>query len=175
MTEILAAIQGSHLALEAEMDLMAMDIDHLQLDLRKISERVTEAEGDVSQMQQMVLELQATVVVLKSNTTQMECCLKDAEGLSRCNNLWFLGFHEKAEGPEPDQFQEDWTTSVSYNLKAYQNSSILNRPMSMPQPGAPWHALTACFFNYRDRDALKDSLLFPTKLLVHYQGNVYFY
>ncbi|KAJ1169900.1 hypothetical protein NDU88_001788 [Pleurodeles waltl] len=78
------------------MDTMAMDINHLRLDLCKVAERVTSTEGEVDELPNKVCTLQATMETIQSDVTRMAIWVKDADGQSRRNNLCFLVFPEKA-------------------------------------------------------------------------------
>ncbi|KAJ1144497.1 hypothetical protein NDU88_010796 [Pleurodeles waltl] len=85
--EILEAICGTRVALECKMGTMAMDINHLRLDLCKVAERVTSTEEEVIELKGKVQTLQATVDTLQSAATRMEICVENAEGHSHRNNL----------------------------------------------------------------------------------------
>ncbi|KAJ1160275.1 hypothetical protein NDU88_000777 [Pleurodeles waltl] len=90
--KILAAIQSSGVVLETKMHSMAMDINHLGLDLRKVGDRDTTNEEETNTLQRNVKDLHAIVETLKSNATQMEYHLKDIERRSHRNTLLSLGF-----------------------------------------------------------------------------------
>ncbi|KAJ1195792.1 hypothetical protein NDU88_005060 [Pleurodeles waltl] len=78
--EILEVMQGTRVALEAKMDTMAMDINHLRLDLRKVAVRVMSTEGEIDELQNKICTLQATIETLQSEATRMAILVEDAEG-----------------------------------------------------------------------------------------------
>ncbi|KAJ1106535.1 hypothetical protein NDU88_003936 [Pleurodeles waltl] len=50
-TEILAAIQGSRVALEGKIETVALEVNLLWPDLRKVSDKVAAAEGSIVELQ----------------------------------------------------------------------------------------------------------------------------
>ncbi|KAJ1154627.1 hypothetical protein NDU88_007370 [Pleurodeles waltl] len=101
--EILAAIQRSRIVLYTKMDMMAIDINHLRLGLHQVAKRTTGMEEDVTILKKEIKELQATVG-LKCSVKQMEEYVDNAEGSLRRNNLCFIRFPERAEGPLVELF-----------------------------------------------------------------------
>ena len=60
--------------------------------------RVTEAEGRISELKDALNELNTTVYKLTSSTGILEARAEDAENRARGNNLCFIGFPEGVEG-----------------------------------------------------------------------------
>ncbi|KAJ1099925.1 hypothetical protein NDU88_005018 [Pleurodeles waltl] len=78
-SEILAAIQISRIALENKVDFLAMDINHLRLDLHKVGNRVTGEEKEITALQRNLTELLKEIDTLKANLSQLEHQLEDAK------------------------------------------------------------------------------------------------
>ncbi|KAJ1100488.1 hypothetical protein NDU88_005573 [Pleurodeles waltl] len=76
--DILEAIRGTRTALQRKMDVMAMDINHLRFNLHKVAKRVTSIEGEVTDLQNKVCTLQATMETLRSKATRMAIRVEDA-------------------------------------------------------------------------------------------------
>ncbi|KAJ1209137.1 hypothetical protein NDU88_004515 [Pleurodeles waltl] len=96
--ELLAAIQGSRVALEGKIETVAVEINLLRADLRKVSDKVKVAEGSIAELQSEVGTLQSQVAQATSTVGRLEARLDDAEGRSRRNNVRLLGFPERAKG-----------------------------------------------------------------------------
>ncbi|KAJ1171573.1 hypothetical protein NDU88_003434 [Pleurodeles waltl] len=79
--KILAAIQGSRVALEGKIETLAVEVNLLRADLRKVSDKVKVAEGSIVELQ-MEVGAQAN-----STVGRLEARLEDAEGRSRLNNI----------------------------------------------------------------------------------------
>ncbi|KAJ1129440.1 hypothetical protein NDU88_007810 [Pleurodeles waltl] len=94
----MATIQGSRVALEGKIDSMAVDINHLRMDLWKLADCKAAIEDDVTTLKAEVKRLRVKVDGLKCSTTQMEERLEDAEGRSRHYNLCIVGFPGRVEG-----------------------------------------------------------------------------
>ncbi|KAJ1121758.1 hypothetical protein NDU88_000277 [Pleurodeles waltl] len=75
-----AEIQGCHIALEGKMDTVAMEINHLGLDLQKVADRTTAVDNNVDYLKKYVQSLRAEVEGLKCSTTHTEERLEDAAG-----------------------------------------------------------------------------------------------
>ncbi|KAJ1155508.1 hypothetical protein NDU88_008238 [Pleurodeles waltl] len=78
--ELLATIQGFHVALEDKLYSMAIEMDHLEMDLRNEAYRTTTVKDDVDALKQEVRMLRATVEGMKCSATHMEEQLEDSEG-----------------------------------------------------------------------------------------------
>ncbi|KAJ1207863.1 hypothetical protein NDU88_003253 [Pleurodeles waltl] len=78
--ELLAAIQGSTVALKGRIETVAMEVNLLWVDLRKVSEKVKVAEGSIVEMQTEVGSLRKQTVQINSTVGRLEARLEDAEG-----------------------------------------------------------------------------------------------
>ncbi|KAJ1213204.1 hypothetical protein NDU88_000843 [Pleurodeles waltl] len=94
--ETLAAIQGSRVALEGKIETVAVEVNLLRADLRKVSVKV--AEGSVVELQTEVGVLRKQMVQATSTVGRLEAQLEDAEGRSQRKNIRLLGFLERVEG-----------------------------------------------------------------------------
>ncbi|KAJ1201622.1 hypothetical protein NDU88_005428 [Pleurodeles waltl] len=107
--ELLAAIQGSRVALGGKIETVAVNVILLLADLRKVSKVV---EGSVVELQTEVRALHEQIVQANSTVGQLEAKLEDAEGRSQQNNVRLLGFPEHAEGSAVESFVESWIRDV---------------------------------------------------------------
>ncbi|KAJ1183557.1 hypothetical protein NDU88_000375 [Pleurodeles waltl] len=78
--ELLAAIQGSRVALEGKIETVAVEVNLFRADLRKVSDKVKVAEGSIVDLQTEVGTLRKQMVQATSKVGVMEARLKDAEG-----------------------------------------------------------------------------------------------
>ncbi|KAJ1130649.1 hypothetical protein NDU88_009000 [Pleurodeles waltl] len=93
--EILATIQGSRVALEGKIETeVAVEVNLLRADLRKVSDKVKVAEGSIMELQTEVGTLPKQMVQASSTVGRLEARLEDAEGRSQQNNIRLLGFPE---------------------------------------------------------------------------------
>ncbi|KAJ1100123.1 hypothetical protein NDU88_005212 [Pleurodeles waltl] len=111
-TNILEAIRGFREALENNMGTMAMDTNHLSLDLCKIMKKVTTTEKEVATLSTTVQEMQTTISELKKDSIHITECQEDAEGCLPRNNLRLIGFLKQAEGPSAELFLEEWIATA---------------------------------------------------------------
>ncbi|KAJ1157271.1 hypothetical protein NDU88_009986 [Pleurodeles waltl] len=110
--EILAAIQGSRVALEGKIETVAVEVNVLREDLRKVSDKVKVAEGLIVELQAEVGTLCKQMAQASSTVDRLEARLEDAEGRSRRNNIGLLGFLVRAEGAMAETFVENWIKDV---------------------------------------------------------------
>ncbi|KAJ1105911.1 hypothetical protein NDU88_003314 [Pleurodeles waltl] len=110
--EILAAIQGSRVALEGNIETVAVKVNLLRADLRKVSDKVKVAKGSIVELQVEVGTLRKQMAQAGSTVGRLEVQLEDAEGRSRRNNMRLLGFPERSEGSMVGTFVENWIRDV---------------------------------------------------------------
>ncbi|KAJ1116503.1 hypothetical protein NDU88_004713 [Pleurodeles waltl] len=151
--ELLMAIQGSRVVLEGKIEMVADEVNLLQVDLRKVSDKVKVAEGSIAELQTEVGMLQNQIVQATSTVGRLE----GAEGRSRRNNVRLLGFPERAEGSDTESFVENWIrdvlqpTELSRVFLVERGHRALVAP---PWPGAPPRAIIARLLDYKDRDCV---------------------
>ncbi|KAJ1092038.1 hypothetical protein NDU88_005152 [Pleurodeles waltl] len=99
--ELLQAIQGSPMALENKIETVAIKVNLLRTDLRKISNKVCLAERSIEELQMKLATLKKQVPAAESRAGALEARVEDSEELTRRNNVRLLGFPERAEGAYP--------------------------------------------------------------------------
>ncbi|KAJ1139760.1 hypothetical protein NDU88_006127 [Pleurodeles waltl] len=90
--ELLATIHGAGVALEAKIEMVAVEVNLLRADLRKVSDKVRVAEGSIVDLQTEVGTLSKQMAQVTSTVGTLEARLEDSEGRSRRNNVRLLGF-----------------------------------------------------------------------------------
>ncbi|KAJ1198313.1 hypothetical protein NDU88_002155 [Pleurodeles waltl] len=80
--ELLAAIQASRVALEGKIETMAVEVNLLRADLRKVSDKVKVAEGSIVDLQMEVCALRKQMMQVTSTVGMLEAGLEDSEGRS---------------------------------------------------------------------------------------------
>ncbi|KAJ1186068.1 hypothetical protein NDU88_002853 [Pleurodeles waltl] len=152
--ELLAAIQGSWVVLEGKIEPVVVEVNLLQADLRKVSNKVKVAEGYIAELQSEVGMLQKQMVQATSAVGRLEARLEDAEGRSRRNHVRLLGFPERAEGSATESFFENWIRDVLQPTGLSRVFVVEHALVAPPWPGAPPRAINARLLNYKDRDCV---------------------
>ncbi|KAJ1113904.1 hypothetical protein NDU88_002144 [Pleurodeles waltl] len=93
--KILATIQGSRVALESKIETVAVEVNLLRADLRKVSDKVKVAEGSIVELQTEVVVLHKQMVQATSTVGRLEAQLEDAEGRSQRDSIRLLGRRRK--------------------------------------------------------------------------------
>ncbi|KAJ1159816.1 hypothetical protein NDU88_000321 [Pleurodeles waltl] len=96
--EILTAIQGSRMASQGKIETVAVEVNLLRVDLRKVSDKVKVAEGLIVELQAEVGTLRKQMAQAGSTVGRLEAQLEDADGCFRQNNIKLLDFPERSEG-----------------------------------------------------------------------------
>ncbi|KAJ1179102.1 hypothetical protein NDU88_004338 [Pleurodeles waltl] len=155
--ELLAAIHGTRVALEGKIETVAVEVNRLQADFRKVSNKVKVAEGSIVDLQTEVGTLRKQMAQVTSTVGTLEARLEDSEGRSRRHNVHLFGFPERAEGSTVESSVEQWIREV---LQAEGPSRVFvverahRASAAPPRPGAPPWAIIACLLNYKDRDCI---------------------
>ncbi|KAJ1170444.1 hypothetical protein NDU88_002321 [Pleurodeles waltl] len=150
--ELLAAVQGSRVVLEGKIEAVAVEVNLLRTDLRKVSDKVKVAEGSIVDLQAEVNTLRKQMAQVTSTVGMLEARLEDSEGRSCTNNVRLLGFPERAESSTAEGFVERWITDV---LKSEGLSRVFvveqahRASVAPPRPGALPKAIIACLLNYK--------------------------
>ncbi|KAJ1185540.1 hypothetical protein NDU88_002332 [Pleurodeles waltl] len=156
-TDILEAIKGIREALEHKMDTMAIDINHLHLDIRKVVERITNTEEEVKTLWAMVEELQTKVIELNKVAFQNSERLEDAKGRSRrITSTWWGSQNERRDLPQNFSLRTGLLLPSSpCALKKIFTVERAHRALGPTQkPGAPLRAIISRLLNHRDRDLI---------------------
>ncbi|KAJ1187359.1 hypothetical protein NDU88_004135 [Pleurodeles waltl] len=82
--------------IEQKIDAVMLDVNLLHVDLCKVIDKVTAAEGQINGLQAVNKQLEKQVQDLTKKQTEMEVKLEDQEGRARCNNIRITGVAEGA-------------------------------------------------------------------------------
>ncbi|KAJ1129589.1 hypothetical protein NDU88_007956 [Pleurodeles waltl] len=77
--ELLAAIQGSRVALEGKRETVAVEVNLLRANLRKVSDKVNVAEGSIVDLQTEGGTLRKQMAQITSTVATLEARLEDSE------------------------------------------------------------------------------------------------
>ncbi|KAJ1209440.1 hypothetical protein NDU88_004818 [Pleurodeles waltl] len=80
--ELLAAVHGARVALEGKIETLAVEVNLLQADLCKVSDKVKVADGTIVDLQTEVGTLRKQMAQVTSIVGTLEGQLEDAEGRS---------------------------------------------------------------------------------------------
>ena len=108
---ILNAIKDSCDAVEWKIDEERIDVSLLRQDLRKVADRVTEAETRVSTAEDDIAILKSQVTQLLHTTVILEYRAEDAENHLRRNNLRLVGVPEGVDTMDMTLLMEEWFLS----------------------------------------------------------------
>ena len=111
LDRILAAIVTTRESLETKVDSVAVGLNLLRDDHRKLTYRVSQSEKDITELKPAVVEVQKAVIDLTGRIRYLEGRAEDAEGRNRRSNLLIVGLPEEMEGRDPLSFLEDWIKS----------------------------------------------------------------
>ena len=157
LADIMEAIKGSREALEAQVAGVSVEVNLLRADLRKVSDKVTSAEGNITALQTEVKDLRNQVRDLNAVTGTLMNRADEAEGRARRSNLRILGFPERVERNAAEAFLERWISEITTQGELSPMFAIERAHRALappPPPGAPPRAFIAKILNYRDRDTL---------------------
>ncbi|KAJ1122584.1 hypothetical protein NDU88_001070 [Pleurodeles waltl] len=113
LSDLLNAIEGSRSDMVAKIDSVAIEVNLLRTNIRKVVERVTTTEGHVENLQPEVAGVRDTVSSLQKLTFRLEEHIEDAKGRSQRNNLCFMAFPENAKGQSAELFLEEWIATAT--------------------------------------------------------------
>ncbi|KAJ1202801.1 hypothetical protein NDU88_006596 [Pleurodeles waltl] len=86
--EILAAKHGTCAALEQRHDLVAIDVNLLRTDLRRVAEKVTTAEINIKNLQDEVSTLKRQMVEVKTAAVELERRMRRAALVAIMPGCW---------------------------------------------------------------------------------------
>ena len=125
--------------------------------MHKISDKVKNAESNITTLQGEVSQLKQQVNQMSFLTGALDARVEDVKGHSRHNNIRLLDFPKRAEGLSVEAFLEKWVQQ-SLRPSGLTPQFIIDRAHRALGPmlvaGAPPRTLIARIFNYRDRDAI---------------------
>ncbi|KAJ1211147.1 hypothetical protein NDU88_006508 [Pleurodeles waltl] len=137
------------------MEAVAVEVNLLRTDLRKVSHKVKVVEGSNVDLQTEVSTLRKQMAQVTSMVGMLEARLEDSEGRSRRNNRRLLGFPTRAEGSSAEGSVERWITDV-LKPEALSRAFVVERAhralVTPPRPGVPPRVIIARLLNYKNRD-----------------------
>ena len=152
LTDIMQAINASREALESKIDTLATDMGLLRDDHRKLADRVTSAEKDITVIAPGLTLLSSQLREVESKVKVLENRAEDAENRSRRNNIKLIGVPEKGD---MINFLETWLREkiAPEGLSPHYALERAHRiPARPPAAGAPPRPIIARLLHYRDRD-----------------------
>ncbi len=155
---ILAAINSIKTEFSSRFDGIMAAIESMRKEMNDCSERMSQAELRLSNVEDVSLQahLQAKVNKLETKNKTLEDKIVDLETRSRLNNLRLVGLPEGAEGQDPCSFLEKWIPEV-LNAVMLQSSGIIERAHRigpMKDSKAPPRTLIIWFLNYKDKQTV---------------------
>ncbi|KAJ1100352.1 hypothetical protein NDU88_005438 [Pleurodeles waltl] len=87
--QVLTAIKVSNLAVQTKVMTIAIDVNLLRADLRKVAERTVETETNVTELREEISVLNTAVAALKVHSSRLEARMEDAEG---DRNVWTVSY-----------------------------------------------------------------------------------
>ncbi|KAJ1166893.1 hypothetical protein NDU88_007289 [Pleurodeles waltl] len=101
----MAAIHNLNGSLEPKLDAITVGVNLFCADLKKVKEKVTNAETDIAQLQSTSKRLEDLVQFLTAEHEKIKAHL-DQEGRAQRNNMRVVGVPEGAETPSVKLFLE---------------------------------------------------------------------
>lgn len=157
LKQIMEAIYTCQTTLTEHIDGMRAEMSFLKQDVQTIRERASEAEQRISDMEDVVWPMEGKVQYLHKEINAHTDNLGDMEDRQRRNNVRFVGFPEKAEGTQPEDFLELWLkdnmadTTFSRLFAIERAHRIPSKP---PPPGAHPRPMIARILHFRDRESI---------------------
>lgn len=108
LKQIMEAIFTCQTTLTAHIEGMRAEMSYIKQDVENFREKATEAENRISDLEDVVRPLESTAQTMQIKITAHTDKLGDMEDRQRRNNVRFVGFPEKAEGKQPEDFLELW-------------------------------------------------------------------
>ena len=157
LDKILQAITETKETLQAQIGTVTTELSLLRADHRKLTEKVTTVEGEVTELKPVQQQLQAQMSSLTTRVQTLEKRAEDAEGRSRRNNVRIVGLPEKTEGGDTVKYLENWmqTQVAPGELSQFFALERAHRvPTQAPLPGRPPRPIVAKLLFFKDRDLL---------------------
>ncbi|KAJ1217820.1 hypothetical protein NDU88_005407 [Pleurodeles waltl] len=105
--EVMETIQALRSNIELKIDAVTINVNLLQADLCKVTDKVTTAESQINGLQAMTKRLEKQVQELTQQREVVAVKLEDQEGRAHHNNVRIIGVPEGAEGCSTELFIED--------------------------------------------------------------------
>ncbi|KAJ1154010.1 hypothetical protein NDU88_006767 [Pleurodeles waltl] len=95
----MVAIQDLCGSLEPKLDVVTVDVSLLRADLKKVAEKVTNAETDIARLQSTSKRFEDQIRFLTAEHEKIMARLEVLERRARRKNIRVVGVPEGAEGP----------------------------------------------------------------------------
>ena len=120
LADIMQAITASREALETKIDTLATDMGILRDDHRRLSERVTTVEREMTEVPSSLLSMKERLDGMEAKVNTLEIRAEGAENRSRRNNIWVIGVPEGTEKGR-SEWWISWKTGCKrrWCLRAY--------------------------------------------------------
>lgn len=155
LKQIMEAICTCQATLTEHIDGIRAEMSFLKNDVQNIRERATEAEHRISDLEDVVRPLENKVQHIHCEVNAHTDKLSDMEDRQRRNNIRLVGFPEKAEGKQPEDFLEMWLKENMVN-NTFSRLFAIERahrvPSKPPSPGSHPHPMIARILHFRDRE-----------------------
>lgn len=153
-TEILNAIRSLKKDFDQQSADMLGAVKSIKEELLSQSSRISEAEKRISNAEDDVTILQQKVKQLEGTTEMLRNKIQDQEDRARRSNLRLVGLPEKTEGPDMCSFLENWLPKLLGNTltptpvieRAHRVGQANTSRSSAPRP------IVIKFLNYKDRE-----------------------
>ncbi|KAJ1097364.1 hypothetical protein NDU88_002484 [Pleurodeles waltl] len=155
---------------------MILEVNILQADVRKVSNKVRVAGGSIPELQMEVTSLQKQMALVNSKSGILEARIEDAKGRSCCNIFWLIGFPEWAEGNAAKSFVKRWIKDVlmlaglSTMFTIKQAHPVLMAPLG---PGARPRTIIVRILNYSARDCILHAQETNTAIFDNHKISIY--
>ena len=136
LDKILAAIEHTHESLVSKIDSVAVGLNLLRDDHRKLADRVSHSEKDIVELKLTVTGVQTILNDLTDRVRYLEGRAEEAEGRNRRSNLRIVGLPENEEGSDPLGFLEDWIRPLCPGIRSprsSQSSGLIEFQGSLPR------------------------------------------
>ncbi|KAJ1206442.1 hypothetical protein NDU88_001847 [Pleurodeles waltl] len=107
---IMAAIQDLRGSLEPKLDTVTVDVTLLRADLKKVTEKVINAETDIARLQSTSKRLEDQIQFLTAGHGKIVVHLQDQKGMAQRKNSRVGRVPEGVEGPSVELFLETLIT-----------------------------------------------------------------
>ena len=126
-------------------------------ELQKTNERITGAEGRISQIEDDLYPVKQEVETMKEQKSKFEEKLDEMENRNRRDNVRLVGLPEKCEGTNPTEFLESWFSKL-FGRESFSPQFAIERahrvPAKPPPSGGRPRSILMKFLNFKDKAML---------------------
>lgn len=153
--EILLAIHSLKVDFGSRFTDILEAMNGIREDLAKHSQRLSEAEGPISQTEDDVATLKEKIKRLDHTVETLKDRIQDQEDRGRRSNVRLVGLPEKSEGSDLGDFLENWLPTALPNT--FTKTPVIERAHRIGPANSNQNArartIIIKFLNYRDREA----------------------